>query len=830
MSDKAKSAKQRDTDTLQADLSSLDVNSGSGESRLRKNGALDIPQPPVDLIEPVLTDNAVTVLRRRYLAKDENGEVAESPREMFWRVAFTIASGDQIHRPDLDVGSQARVYYELMSSLDFLPNSPTLMNAGRRLGQLSACFVLPVEDSMEGIFETVKHAALVHKSGGGTGFSFSRLRPKASMVQSTAGTASGPVSFMTVFNAATETVKQGGTRRGANMGILRVDHPDIREFIACKQDMVSITNFNISVAVTDKFMKALEAGESYDLIAPHTGKVAGSEDAREIFDLIAENAWRNGDPGLVFIDEINRKEPTPHIGYVEATNPCGEQPLLPYESCNLGSINLANIVTPQQQVDWERLRRIVKWSVRFLDNIIDMNRFPIPQIEKMTLGNRRIGLGVMGFADLLYAMRIPYDSDDAITMAREVMEFIGIEARKTSDELAEERGSFPNWEGSKFDVPTRNSTVTTIAPTGTISMIADTSGGIEPNFALVYVKRVMDDDRLLYMNRHFEDAAKAGGWFSRDLMEKIAAGAYLAKLAEVPDDAKRIFVTAHDITPEWHVRMQAAFQEFCENAVSKTINFPNSATVDDVKRAYMLAWRLKCKGITIYRDGSRSTQVLNVGDSQLAKGGTGGISETGQQELSPVKRVLQEPLRPGTGYLKPRHRPRITRGYTESIRTGEGTLFVTINEDEHGLCEVFASIGKSGGNAQAQSEAIGRLISLALRAGVDPHEIVKQLKGIMGPNPIWHEGELIRSTPDAIGGAIERHLERKTQKQAELPLEGTKPEPTVAAAPEEPKPTAPQITFANGFEMKEQCPDCSSPVIYEEGCLVCRHCGYSKCE
>jgi len=814
MSEKQGAPEHQSTGTLIADLDSDTARTGNGAGHSARRDSLPaIPPVPSDLSDPVLSENALTVLRRRYLAKDENGDVKETPREMFWRVAHTIARADLNYNAELDLTAEASRYYELMASLDFIPNSPTMMNAGRSLGQLAACFVLPVEDSMDGIFNAVKNAALVHKSGGGTGFSFSRLRPKSSMVNSTAGTASGPVSFMSVFNAATETIKQGGTRRGANMGILRVDHPDIREFITCKADMVSVTNFNISVAVTDKFMEALEAGGKYDLIAPHTGQVVRQDDARDIFDIIAQNAWKNGDPGLVFLDEINRREPTPHIGLVEATNPCGEQPLLPYESCNLGSLNLVNMMTEERKVDWEHLRRTVRMSVRFLDNIIDMNRYPIPEIKRMTHANRRIGLGLMGFADILFAMRIPYNSDDAITLGREVMEFIRKEARRMSDELAVERGPFPNWEGSIFDHPTRNATVTTIAPTGTISMIADTSGGVEPNFALVYVKRVMDDDRLLYINHWFEEAAIGGGFYSRELMEKLAAGAHLPDLTEMPEEARRVFVTAHEITPEWHVRMQAAFQEFCENAVSKTINFPNSASVDDVKRAYLMAWRLKCKGITIYRDGSRGTQVMNVGSSLASRG-------EGEAEIAAAPA-------PVVHYLKPRVRPPITHGYTESIRTGEGTLFVTINEDEHGLCEVFASIGKSGGNAASQSEAIGRLISLALRAGVDPHEIVSQLKGISGPNPIWQEGELIRSTPDAIGRAIERYLERRDKKQAELPLPEMPQRPTETPTLQSEQP---QITFANGFEVKEICPDCQSPVVYEEGCLVCRHCGYSKCE
>jgi len=804
---------------------------------------------PSGLPEPQLSENAITVLKRRYLQKDSEGVLIETPRQMFWRVARTIASNELRYRPDLDPLEETKSFYNFVASLEFVPNSPTLMNAGRPLGQLAACFVLPVEDTMEGIFNAVKYAALVHKSGGGTGFSFSRLRPKASVVASTAGTASGPVSFMSVFNAATETIKQGGTRRGANMGILRVDHPDIREFIHCKRDNVSVTNFNISVTVTDKFMDAVAKGTKYDLISPHNKKVQRQEDAREIFNLIAENAWHNGDPGLVFIDEVNRREKTPHIGLVEATNPCGEQPLLPYESCNLGSINLDRMLTPEIEVDWEHIRRAVRLGVRFLDNIIDLNRYPLEEIHQMTHANRRIGLGIMGWADMLYALRIPYDSTEALELARKLMKFIHLEARQMSDELAVERGQFPNCEGSVFDHPTRNSTVTTIAPTGTISMIADTSGGIEPNFALCYVKRVMDDDRLVYVNPRFEQAAKAGGWYSPELMEKIAEGAHVGDLAEIPEEDRRIFATAHEISPEAHIQMQAAFQEWTDNAVSKTINFPNSATIHDVKNAYLLAWKLKCKGITIYRDGSRDVQVMNVGTS-LSKPAVEVQSlekkaetDTAIKQLSSAIPSDSEILRSKI-HTKPRRRPQITHGFTEQIQTGDGTLYLTINEDEIGLCEVFCSIGKQGGSAAAQSEAIGRLISLSLRSSVDPRQIVKQLKGIMGPNPVWHEGELIKSIPDAIGRAIERYLDKKDSPQAELPL--LEAEVIDAPAEHDPDPGSrpdmldmgslpvsldrPALEYAYGVQIKASCPDCGDPVVYAEGCLVCKSCGYSKCE
>lgn len=809
---------------------------GTGKKRVPENNIHEMDSPPPGLPKPKLSENAIKVLERRYLKKDINGKIAETPEQMFWRVAMTMAKSEKKFDSQLDEKELASNFYRMMADLDFVPNSPTLMNAGRALGQLSACFVLPVDDSMDAIFEAVKHAALVHKSGGGTGFSFSRLRPKASMVLSTAGTASGPVSFMTVFNAATETIKQGGTRRGANMGILRVDHPDIREFINCKRDNVSITNFNISVAITDKFMNALNNGGKYELVLPHDGKVAGLEDAREIFDMIATNAWHNGDPGVVFIDEINRRNPTPHIGEIESTNPCGEQPLLPYESCNLGSLNLNNMLN-EGEIDWEHLRRTVRLSVRFLDDVIEANNYPIEQIRKQTTANRKIGLGIMGFADMLYALRIPYNSEQALELAAKVMGFIQSEARTMSDELAISRGAFPNFEGSVFNRPTRNSTVTTIAPTGTISMIADTSGGVEPNFALCYVKRVMDDDRLLYINKHFEDAAKAGGFYNKELMQKIADGESLDNLKDVPVEIKRVFATAHNISPEWHIRMQAAFQAECDNAVSKTINFPHDATVDDVKNAYLQAWRLKCKGITIYRDGSREVQVLNVGDKKAKTDKENKPDK--EQDAAEVKTDIEpgqkistatfqghpRPIhKPGTPYIKPRERPAITHGYTQQIPTGDGVLYVTINEDQFGLCEVFTSIGKSGGNASAQSEAIGRLISLALRCGIDPHQIVKQLKGISGSNPIWHEGELVRSTPDAIGRALERYLDSRDNRQMDLPLNNGNPAVDMSEADEKPR-----IEFAYGVEVKELCPDCQSPVVFEEGCLICRRCGYSKC-
>ncbi|UCC78895.1 MAG: adenosylcobalamin-dependent ribonucleoside-diphosphate reductase, partial [Candidatus Zixiibacteriota bacterium] len=572
-------------------------------------------------IKAQLTPNSLAVLKRRYLKKNDMGEIIETPEELFMRVASNIAEADaNFGALEDEISKTTRDFYRMMAKLEFMPNSPTLMNAGRKLGQLSACFVLPIEDNMESIFETVKNTALIHKSGGGTGFSFSRLRPKNSVVASTSGVASGPISFMKVINAATEAVKQGGTRRGANMGILRVDHPDIKDFIKCKDDLVELTNFNISVGITDSFMKAVKNRTSYPLIDPRTGKqydldgVPQSLDANEVYQSIVNHAHKTGEPGVIFLDKINARENTLEIGEVEATNPCGEQPLLPYESCNLGSINLSKVIRSvvdpsdtskmfRNEIDWEKLKDIVWKSVHFLDNVIEKNRYPLPEIKEATQSNRRIGLGVMGWADLLIMLDIPYDSEDALLMAERIMSFIQREAEKASEDLAAKRGNFKNWEKSVFcdketktGKPRRNSTVTTIAPTGTISIIAGCSSGIEPIFAVSYVRTVMDNTRMIEVNPLFESRAKEIGFYSEALMEKIAEKNSIADFDEVPDKVKKIFVTSHDISPRWHVRMQAAFQKHTENAVSKTINLPKQATADDVKSAYDLAFELGCKG------------------------------------------------------------------------------------------------------------------------------------------------------------------------------------------------------------------------------------------
>jgi len=606
-----------------------------------------------------LSDNAKTVLARRYLKKDLQGEPTETPAQMFRRVARHIARAEKNYGTAKDVKQAENLFYDIMTDLKFLPNSPTLMNAGRQLGQLAACFVLPVEDSMDGIFDSLKNAAAIHKSGGGTGFSFSRLRPKNSMVGTTGGIASGPVSFMKIFNTATEQVKQGGTRRGANMAILRVDHPDIMEFIYCKQKNNELNNFNISVGLTENFMEAVAQKEDYDLINPQTGKTVGQLNAAEVYLSLVTQAWENGDPGIVFLDRLNRDNPTPAIGEIESTNPCGEQPLLPMEACNLGSINLSKFIIStdgQPAIDYADLGKTITAAVRFLDDTIDQSQYPLEAIDHMVKGNRKIGLGVMGFADLLFQLNIPYNSEEALAMAEEVMKFVQDTSHQASAELAERRGVFTNFNKSVFKrrkkARYRNATTTTIAPTGTLSIIADCSSGVEPLFALSFVRTVMDNDRLTEVNPHFEKVAWERGFYSDDLMDKIAGEGSLAHIDAIPEDVKQVFVTAHDISPEWHIRMQAAFQKYTDNAVSKTVNLPRDATVEDVQRIYDLAYELDCKGVTIYRDGSKENQVLS-------------FSDKGSEADSPA-RVID--------------RPETLEGFTTKMKTGLGQLYVTVTE------------------------------------------------------------------------------------------------------------------------------------------------------
>ncbi len=789
-----------------------------------------------------LSKNSLTVLAKRYLKKNEKGEPIEMPEDLFRRVAHNIASADLLYNPEADLKKSERSFYQLMASLDFIPNSPTLMNAGRDLQQLSACFVLPIEDSIESIFEAVKSTALIHKSGGGTGFSFSRLRPQKARVRSTNGVASGPVSFMKVFNAATEEIKQGGTRRGANMGILRVDHPDIEEFITCKDDPRELTNFNISVALTEKFIKALKNNEKYELIAPHTKEVVKKISAKKIFDKIVHQAWKNGEPGIIFIDRINEGNPTPVIGKIESTNPCGEQPLLPYESCNLGSINLAHMVK-DGEIDWKRLEGVVHEAVHFLDNVIDMNRFPLEEIRKMTLANRKIGLGIMGWANMLMALGVPYNSDEAITLAEKVMGFIREEAAKKSQELARTRGAFPNFEKSVFyqkgSLPQRNATLTTIAPTGSISIIADASSGIEPLFAISYVKTVMDKTKLVEVNPYFEKIAKEKSFYSQKLMEKIAEEGSLQGIKEVPEEVKKVFVTAHDITPEWHIKMQAAFQKYTDNAVSKTINFPNEATEEDIRKAYFSAYELGCKGVTVYRDGSREEQVLSTRKTYKKKENNPHYnSGSNENNLSSLK----------TTEIEPRSRPEITYGSTHKTSTGCGNLYVTVNNDAKGLSEVFVQMGKSGGCLAAQSEAIGRLVSLALRSGIKAEEVVRQIKGIRCPMPRWGKNGLIMSCPDAIAQVMNIYL-KKDQPPLKLEFkasdillksnstssnpgnDGSLENPGLKNNPSTPdilNPTLSGIKISHAG-MPPECPECGYMLEFSEGCLKCPACGFSRC-
>jgi ribonucleoside-diphosphate reductase alpha chain len=746
------------------------------------------PQARSQVISGIkLSDNALRVLERRYLTKDGEGKVIETPQDLFRRVARHIASAELVYNSKADVSLYEEAFCQLMENLEFLPNSPTLMNAGHELGQLSACFVLPIKDSMESIFDAVKYTALIHKSGGGTGFSFSRLRPEKDRVGSTGGIASGPVSFMRVFDTTTDVIKQGGMRRGANMAILNVEHPDILRFIEAKENSEALTNFNLSVAVSDEFMKAVEKGTDYNLVNPRTGDVVDKLNAKEVFDKIVDMAWRTGDPGVVFIDEINRHNPTPELGKIESTNPCGEQPLLPFESCNLGSINLSKMVTDkdgQPHIDYDKLSQTVKLAVRFLDNVIEVNQFPLPEIAEMTKTTRKIGLGVMGFADMLIQLGIPYDSEQGLVVADEIAHFISAEADKASIELAQERGVFPAFQGSIYDIPDgprfRNASRTTIAPTGSLSIIANCSSGIEPLFALSYVRHILEGEEFIEVNPYFEEAAKKGGFYSPELMKQLAEGKRLKDIEEVPEEIKRLFVTAHDISPEWHVKMQAVFQKFTDSAVSKTVNFPQEATPEDVAKVYMLAYQEGLKGITIYRDRSRESQVLTVGEG--------------------VKKA--------EGKLAPRKRPKVTTGITERVNTGCGYIYVTVNFDSRGISEVFSTLGKAGGCAAAQLEAISRLTSLTLRSGIDVDSIVKQLRGIRCPSIAWEQGHAILSCADAIASVLEKYAKKEE----------------TASNPGTPSQNPEMVKSWAG-----QCPDCGGPLIYQEGCNICPACGFTKC-
>ncbi len=773
-----------------------------------------------------LSDNALVVLEKRYLRKDTDGNIVETPEQMLRRVARAIAQAETIYGTKSDAAHWEDEFYDVMATLDFVPNSPTLMNAGIGLqdgtgtGTLSACFVMGLEDTMDGIMTTAKEMAMVQKFGGGTGFALSPIRPKGSGISTTHGQACGPISVLRHLSSVSKLVTQGGKRDGANMAVMDVHHPDILEFIDSKEVEGEIHNFNISVGASHEFMEAVRDGTDYALRAPDNPSdpdspvvEKGRLDAREVFAKIIHGAWRNGEPGMIFLDWVNHKNPTPHIGRMTATNPCGEQPLLPYESCNLGSINLANFVVDGRdgsEVDYERLRGVVHTTTRFLDNVIDANSYSVDKIEDMTRTTRKIGLGVMGFADMLIKMRVAYDSEEGLELGRDVMRFIRDEADVMSERLTESRGVFPGFKGSIYDAPgqprMRNACRLTVAPTGTISMIAGCSSGIEPLFALSYHKHnILGGESLIYVDEQFEEAAREGGFYSDDLMEFLASGGSLQERDDVPGWAKQLFVTASDISPEMHVRMQAVFQESVDAAISKTINFPNSATEDDVERAYMLAWELGCKGITVYRAGSREAEVLTAGQEQDA-------DETEAEQPDAGRAVLVE-----------RERPSVIRGVTERVRTGHGNMFVTINYDEHEKpFEVFIAVGKAGGCDSAQLEGISRLVTLALRAGIDPAQVIEHLQGITCC-PAWDGGTLVRSAPDGLALVLKRNLKLDEE---------------VLPAVEEARSTQPGMVLtvekpANGHVSTNRngCPECSAgTLVYQEGCISCLECGYNKCE
>lgn len=856
--------------------------------------------PPEGLV--TLSANARTVLDKRYLVKDKSGKSVEKPEDMFWRVATVVAEADRRYgASDGAVQAVAEEFYFLMTQRRFEPNSPTLMNAGRPLGQLSACFVLPVDDALSngqsGIYDTLRSMALIHQSGGGTGFSFSRLRSKGSMVRSTTGVASGPISFMELYDASTDAVKQGGTRRGANMGILRVDHPDVLDFIASKEDLTKITNFNISVGVTTKFMDAVKVDGSYDLYDPSTGQVTGQARAREVWDKMILGAWRTGEPGVFFIDEANRYNPVPHLGAYEATNPCGEQPLLAYDVCNLGSVNVGYYVN-NGEVDWEAMRRDIALSTHFLDNIIDVNKYPLPEIDSLSKRIRRIGLGVMGFADMLVRLGIPYDSAEGVEMGRKVMEFLDVEGKKESERLAKERGAFPEWARSIWGPDEtcardekgerirpmqllRNCNVTTVAPTGTISIIAGCSSGLEPLFAVAFMRNqagVMMPD----VNEDFVAIAKAEGWYSDELMERIAKTGTV-KHADVPAKWQAVFNTANNIAPVYHIKMQAAFQQHCDSAISKTTNFGYAATQDDVRAIYEMAYDMKCKGVTVYRDGSRDNQVLSTGATQDAAAKRDDAKAAGapeapksdkaapdaaaalkrelgelqgtmaelQNELDRTKKALFSAEAENASRRGKRSRPEVMRGTTIRKETPLGVMFVNITEDEKGQpFEVFLNLGKAGGSAMADAEAIGRLVSLALRSGISLQEIHRQLRGISSDRAVGLGPNKVLSLPDAVGIALEQWWRDKQGVQTDLLAGGAvagAPSPVSSMMPPMPTPAAgvpitrppmsnsaeqmQPIEFGSGHGevFMGTCPDCGSQLEFAEGCVKCHVCGFSEC-
>lgn len=771
----------------------------------------------------MLTENAIAVLKSRYLCKNEKGEIIDTPEALFWRVSKAVADADRKYGATKEnVALTEQTFYEMMTSGVFMPNSPTLMNAGRSFGMLSACFVLPVEDSIDGIFSSIRNAALIQKSGGGTGFSFSRLRPNGDFVASSSGTTSGPISFMKVFSKATDAIQQGAFRRGANMGIMRVDHPDIIEFINVKQDLRELTNFNISVGITEEFMKELASNPSADHVVknPRSGvksKIAKKDGTNwkvsELFDLITEHAWQTGEPGVVFLDRMNEDNPTPHIGMIEATNPCGEQPLLPYESCNLGSINVGKFVV-DGKFDFDSFKKAIVWAVRFLDNVIDVNRYPIPETAEISRNNRKIGLGIMGFADALFEMGIPYDSKDGLKFAEEIMRFMNEESHKVSQMLAEERGVFPNWKGSVWEkrgIKIRNACTTTVAPTGTISIIANCSGGIEPLFSLVFFRNVMEGQRLVEVNGYFEKVAKERGFYSQELMERIAAKGSIRGMKDVPEDIRNVFCTAHDISPEWHIWMQAAFQKSCDSSISKTINFPHDAKVEDVRKIYRMAYDERCKGVTVYRDGCRKNQPM-------------ALAEKKEEPKKNDPEFFEEPI----------SLPEIMSAIRIRQMTPFGNMHVKIvvNPVTGREYEIFAQLGKGGDIACSDLEGICRIVSMYLRINGSLDDVVSQFDGIGSSLTVPTKDGRIASLADGLAKAIQKYQRAKKigglhalllgKVDLKSVMNGTKSSPEHAVE-------GLHDTEMNGYKIK--CPECGNVLVFEEGCSKCsnKKCGYSQC-
>lgn len=770
----------------------------------------------------MISKNAMNILEKRYFVKDKDGRLMEDEYGMFRRVSSVVGKGDD---------NLKEQFFYMMQNLDFLPNSPCLMNAGAKLGQLSACFSIPVEDDMGKIFDAVKNVALIQKSGGGTGLNFSKLRQEGAYIASTGGSSSGPISFMKVFNSTTECIKQGGKRRGASIGLLRVDHPDIMKFIHCKKDNDQLNNFNLSIAITRLFMTTVEGNGMFDLIDPSTNIVVETLPAREIWDAIVENAYKNGEPGLIFIDEINEHNPTPWLGPIDGVNPCSELPLLPFESCNLGSINLSNMLRivpgsgPQQiEVDLEKLEQTVRLGIRFLNNVIDATKYPLPEIEEMTKKNRKLGLGIMGWADMLIKMNIRYGSDESIILAKHVMKFINEIALNESVQIGKIDGCYPSGKNYDLILYPRNAARTCIAPTGTLSIIAGCSSGIEPLFAIAY-ERDQAGMKMLDVNPIFKKTMELDYHIpvTDELVREIFLKGSIHDIECIPGNIKYVFVTAHDVKPADHIMMQAAFQQYVDNAVSKTINLGHNATKQDVDDTYKLAYKMKCKGVTVYRDGSRENQTLSTGASYDHSSGEPKKEVESIFDINDMIKSVDILLSYGKS-ITPRPRPEITSGSTKKIKTGCGNLYITVNRDECGICEVFAEAGRLGG-CPSQSEATARVVSIALRANVDINAIVGQLKGIKCPAT---KGKNLKckSCPDAIG----QYLEMVYNENKFIPITNSCEEmPETYMPMPETKITNPYEENLSGKTDTICCKECGGEIEHEGGCHICRNCGETRC-